>query len=60
MKKRFVTVYGNLPFETAEKLDKLVEQSRRSRSSIIRILIENAELADLVPFEAKQETKELT
>ena len=57
MKQRFRTVFSKLPIEIAEKLDILAEQSRRSKSAIIRILIEDAELADLVPAEAIQALK---
>lgn len=44
-----ITVGARVSTETYEKLQWLAQQSRRSMSDVIRILIENATLMDLAP-----------
>ena len=44
---------ARVPQEILDKLDRLAAQTRRTRSETLRILIENAEIADLVPPELR-------
>ena len=48
-----IYIGARVPQEIAEKLDRLAAQTRRTRSETLRLLIENAEPADLVPAEMR-------
>ncbi len=51
-----VTAATRLSPDLARKLDRLAETSRRSRSAVLRLLVESARPEDLVPWPYRQET----
>jgi len=51
-------VTARVSAEVAARLDRLAEQAQRSKSDVIRLLIENATAADLIPASLKETTAE--
>jgi predicted transcriptional regulator len=49
-----IVVFARVPPQVAAKLERLAEQAQRSKSDVIRLLIENATTDDLIPASLKE------